>query len=162
MAVGQGEHRLGLREHIQVKRGLAQVPGLNGEAALFDHESSDRSVTTTLAPCSRRASAWPTRSTPTTKPKPPARPASTPASASSNTVHSPGSNPSALAPARNVSGAGLPCRCSRSATMPSIRASNRSAIPAASSTCLQLVLDDTTARRKPAFLTAWTYLTDPG
>ena len=51
--------------------------------------SSARSVTTMSAPCSRSASAWPTRSTPTTKPKWPARPAATPASASSNTAASP-------------------------------------------------------------------------
>ena len=40
------------------------------------------------APCASSASRWPTRSTPTTKPKAPARPAATPASASSNTAAS--------------------------------------------------------------------------
>ena len=61
-----------------------------------------------------------------------------------------GAAPSARAPARKVSGAGFPCRCSRSATTPSIRASKKSSIPAAASTSRQLVLDDTTARRSPA------------
>jgi len=45
-----------------------------------------------------------------------------------------GATPSARAPARNVSGAGLPLRCSRFATYPSIRTSKRSSIPAAMST----------------------------
>ena len=54
---------------------------------------------------------WPTRSTPTTQPNPPARPASTPATASSNTAHVRGLDAqSAAAAARNVSGAGLPRR----------------------------------------------------
>ena len=63
--------------------------------------------------------------------------------------------------ARNVSGAGLPGRCSRSATMPSIRTSNRSSIPAATSTSLQFLLEDTTARRSPASRAASTYRTEP-
>lgn len=49
-------------------------------------KSSARSVTTVSAPWRRRASACPTRSTPTTKPNPPARPASTPDRASSKTA----------------------------------------------------------------------------
>jgi hypothetical protein len=38
--------------------------------------SSARSSTAIVAPCARSSSAWPVRPTPTTKPKPPARPAS--------------------------------------------------------------------------------------
>ena len=85
-------------------------------ACLHDQSSSARSPTTTLAPFARSASAWPTRSTPKTTPKRPARPACTPASASSNTPACAGSRPRARAPARKVSGAGLPARCSRSAS----------------------------------------------
>ena len=55
-------------------------------AAHARSSSSARSETTMSAPCSRRALAWSDLFTPTTKPKPPARPASTPASASSNTA----------------------------------------------------------------------------
>ena len=69
--------------------------------------------------------AWPVRSTPTTKPKPPARPAATPASASSKTAASAGWTLSARAAARNVSGAGLPRSCSAAARAASIRTSNR-------------------------------------
>jgi hypothetical protein len=53
-------------------------------------------------------------------------------------------------------GAGLPRKCSRKATTPSMRASNRSSIPAATNTSRQLVLDDTTARGSPASRTART------
>ena len=42
-----------------------------------------------------------------------------------------------------------PRRCSRSATTPSMRTSNRSSMPAACSTSRQLVLDETTARAQP-------------
>src|SRR5215212_413961 len=66
--------------------------------------SSERSDTTMLAPCSRNASACPTRSTPTTQAKYPARPASTPASASSKTPASPGATPSARAVQEGVGG----------------------------------------------------------
>src|SRR5829696_1013461 len=83
--VGEREHRLRLREHIEVERLLAHRPRRDLEGAVPDHRSSSsaRSSTTTSAPCSKSAFAWPTRSTPTTMPKSPARPASTPASASS-------------------------------------------------------------------------------
>src|SRR5207253_1566775 len=126
VSVRQREHRLGLSERVELQRGLAQRPWLDGERRVLDHgacSSSDRSFTTTSAPWARSAPAWPTRSTPTTRPKFPARPASTPASASSNTAASAGSAPSARAPARNVSGAGFPSRCSRSASTPSMIAS---------------------------------------
>src|SRR6266516_2771575 len=144
MSVGECEHRLRLGEHLEIELRLAHRPGRDDEGGLCDHESSrssDRSETTTSAPCSRRASLWPVRSTPTTKPKRPARPAATPASASSNTAASAGATPRARAAARNVSGAGFPFRCSRRATIASIRTSKRSSIPAASSTSLQFALD---------------------
>ena len=58
---------------------------LDGEGRLLDHRasSSARSSTTRSAPCSRSSAAWFARSTPTTNPNLPARPAATPASASS-------------------------------------------------------------------------------
>src|SRR5580693_1325622 len=89
-------------------------------------------------------------------------PGATAASRSSNTLAAAGSSPRAFAPARYVSGAGLPRRCCSSATTPSIRASNMSSMPAAISTSLQLALDDTTARGSPASLTARRYATEPG
>ncbi|CAB4932518.1 unannotated protein [freshwater metagenome] len=69
--VGQGEHRFVDREAVVVDAGLGEGPGLDREVrAPLGHDgspsSSARSVTTTSAPCSRSASAWPTRSTPTT------------------------------------------------------------------------------------------------
>ena len=89
VAVGQRKQRLALGEHVEVKLGFAERPRLDAERRVADHSasrSSARSVTTRSAPCRRSSTAWPTRSTPTTKPKCPARPASTPASASSNTA----------------------------------------------------------------------------
>src|SRR3954470_8135247 len=87
VSVGQREHRLRLRQDVRVEPGLTQHPGLDGEDVVRDHESSSlRSRTTTSAPCARNASAWPTRSTPMTIAKLPARPAATPASASSKTA----------------------------------------------------------------------------
>src|SRR6185312_13017023 len=100
VAVGQREDRLGLGEHVEVQRRLAERPRIDREVGVVDHRSSLRSATTTLAPCCLRASAWPTRSTPTTYPKLPARPASTPASASSKTTACAGSAPSRRAPSR--------------------------------------------------------------
>ena len=112
--------------------------------------SSARSSTTIVAPCSRRASAWPTRSTPTTQ----AKLARAPGLDAGERVLEHrrllrARRPSARAPARYVSGAGFPFRCSRSATTPSIRASKSCSIPAATSTSRQLVLEETTARRRP-------------
>ena len=159
VAVRKGEDRLRLGHHVQVQLGLPQAPGLHGERLGLDHDwssSSARSATTTSAPCFFRASACPVRSTPTTKRNLPARPASTPASASSKTAASCGPSPSARAAARKVSGAGFPRRCSRPATTPSIRASNRSSMPTATRMSRQLALDDTTAERRPASRTAWT------
>src|SRR5260370_9299870 len=159
VTVGQREHRLCLGQQIQVQVGLPKRPRLDRERVLQYHgrsSSSARSVTTISAPCCFSASACPTRSTPTTNPKPPARPAATPASASSKTTAALSLSPRARAPARKVSGAGFPRRCSCSATTPSIRASNRASMPAATSTSRQLALEDTTARGSPAARTAWT------
>ncbi len=72
---------------------------------------SARSATTRSAPCSLRSSALvgpAVRSTPTTRPKPPRRPASTPASASSTTAASPAGTPSRRAASRKIAGSGLP------------------------------------------------------
>src|SRR5215467_14808858 len=103
VAVGQGEDRLRLAEQLKIERLLAQAPALAVQAVAEPHQvwsSSARSVTTTLAPCSRSASAWPTRSTPTTRPKRPARPASTPARASSYTAAASGLADSSRAASR--------------------------------------------------------------
>ncbi len=87
VAVGQREDRLCLCELLHVEAGLANRPRLYGEARVSDQFiSSARSLTTMSAPCCLRASACPARSTPTTRPKRPALPASTPASASSYTA----------------------------------------------------------------------------
>ena len=91
--VREGEHRLGPGEHVEIEVRLAYRPGLDGEGGPAVHPSSSsspRSETTRSAPSRRSASLWPVRSTPTTKPKPPARPAATPASASSKTAASTG------------------------------------------------------------------------
>jgi hypothetical protein len=77
------------------------------------------------------------------------------------TAASAGSTPSSLAAVRNVSGAGFPRKCFCSTTIPSMRTSNRSSIPAASRTSLQFALADTTAVWSPASRTAWTYRTEP-
>ena len=53
--------------------------------------------------------------------------------------------------------AGLPFRCRSWATMPSTRASNRSAIPAELSTSTVLALEETMALRRPAARTALMY-----
>src|SRR5262249_35786129 len=163
--VGQREHRFRLRQHVQVQRLLAQAPWFHVEHRVLDHgrsSNSARSATTRSAPCSRSASACPTRSTPTTNPNWPARPAATPASASSKTAASPASSRSTRPRARTVSGAGLPRRCLRSATRPSMAASNRSSTCAAASTSRQLALEDTTARRRRASRAARTERAPPG
>src|SRR5439155_24783894 len=80
VAVRKREHRLALGEHVEVEMRLPHGPRLDGERRMRDHVSPSKSVslaTTMSAPCARSASAWPTRSTPTTAPNPPARPAST-------------------------------------------------------------------------------------
>src|SRR5258708_27298364 len=111
--VRQREHRLRLGQQVQVQVSFPEVPRLYRERVLQYHgrsTSSARSVTTISAPCSFSASACPTRSTPTTKPNPPARPAPTPASASSKTTPVGGLSPRPRAPARKLSGAALPPR----------------------------------------------------
>src|SRR5829696_1604978 len=148
--VGEGEDRLALGQPGQVQLGLADRPWFGREGTvLLGHQSSsrsERSDTTTLAPCSRNA---------------PAYPASTPASASSKTAASSGVTSSARAPARKVSGAGFPFSPSRSATTPSMRASKNPSMPAATRTSLVLALDETTAQRRPESRAASRYRTEP-
>src|SRR5205807_7137049 len=84
--VGEGKQRLGLRQHVQVQLSFTNPPGILAEGRMADHwhgSNSDRSSTTISAPRRSSASRWPVRSTPTTNPNWPARPASTPARASS-------------------------------------------------------------------------------
>src|ERR1700761_1115777 len=155
--VGQREQRLRLRQHIEVQMGLADLPGLDGKGVFRDHRgaysSSARSVTTTSAPCWRSASAWPTRSTPTTYPKWPARPASTPESASSNTAAAAASTPSSWAARKKESGAGLPAMCSSRRVTPSTRCWMNFSRPVISSTWRVLALEETTAVARPAAAT---------
>lgn len=66
---------------------------------------------------------------PTTKPKPPAPPASTPDRASSKTADCAAETPSLRAAARYVSGAGLPPSFMSRATTPSTMAPNKSVMP---------------------------------
>src|SRR5204863_6485171 len=110
VAVREREDRFRLREHVKVEVRLAHAPGFDCESRVGDHcfMRSATSSTTMSAPCSNSASRWPTRSTPTTYPKLPARPASTPASASSKTAASAAGTFSSAAAARKGSGAGFP------------------------------------------------------
>lgn len=81
VAVGEGEHGLALRQQPEVQFALPQGPGLDPVRRMGYHAgspSSARSRTTMSAPWARRAALWPTRSTPTTYPKWPERPASMP------------------------------------------------------------------------------------
>src|SRR5581483_4364058 len=146
--VGEREDRLGLAEAREVQVVLADAPRLARKALVLDQavrpRSSSRSSTTTSAPWRYSASFWFARSTPTTRPKFPARPASTPARASSKTAHLAASRCSMRAASRNVSGAGFPCRCSDSATLPSTWAS-KPVRPAALRTSVVFLLDETTA-----------------
>src|SRR5690606_30215286 len=123
---------------------------------------SPRSVTTTSAPCACSAAAPTPRSTPSTRPKPPAAPAWTPESASSTTTASAAGTPRSSAARRYVSGAGLPAMCSRAATFPSTTTANRSASPAAARTAGVLREDETTATAAPARATSSRKRTEPG
>src|SRR5208283_1456721 len=100
--VGQGEQGFRLGQQVEIEPGFAHMPWIDGESFVGDHDcsSSARSLTTTSAPLRRKSSAWPTRSTPTTKPKLPARPAATPDKASSNTAAASGATSSNCAPRR--------------------------------------------------------------
>src|SRR5579859_2952845 len=158
--VRQREDRFALREQGGVELLLHEPPGLRPVRSMLDHwaplswsSSSATSCTTMSAPCSRSSAAWPTRSTPTTRAKPPARPAATPAWASSKTAAWCAVTWSISAAARYVSGAGLPRRPRCLATTPSMRASNSPAMPAESSTSWVLALAETIAVDIPPALT---------
>src|ERR671929_163599 len=89
VTVGEREDRLRLGQDVEVQLALGHRPGVDREDVVADHgrsSSSARSCTTTSAPRRLSASACPVRSTPTTQPNGPARPASTPARASSKTT----------------------------------------------------------------------------
>ena len=113
VAVGEREHRLGLREAVEVAARVSRTP----------HGSTVEELGRAVAPAARRGPGRRRRRRARAARRPgrrgrrrrrsrsrPARPASTPASASSKTAACAGSTPSAAAPARNVSGAGLPFR----------------------------------------------------
>src|SRR5690606_7736128 len=157
VAVGQGEQRFGFVEQFEIQPGLADPPGLDWDDVLgraHGVNNSARSVTTMSAPLRRNASACPTRSTPTTRPKPPARPAATPDSASSNTAPSCGGTCNSSAARRNESGAGLPGSCSSRMVTPSTRYCTKRSNPVTSSICRPFALDVTTATPRPASTTA--------
>ena len=85
----QGDNGAGRRGRRDVRPPHGDGPQFDREDFRRDHRSSSnslRSLTTVSAPWLRKAAACPTRSTPTTHPNEPARPASTPAIASSNTA----------------------------------------------------------------------------
>ena len=108
VAVRQREQRLGLGEPVDVHALLDQGPGLDGvPRRRRSSTSSARSLTTMSAPCSSSACGSPWRSTPTTRPNPPARPAPTPASASSNTAPASGVHAEQLGAAQERVGGGL-------------------------------------------------------
>src|SRR5579863_4008939 len=166
--VRQRKDRFALREQARVERLLHQSPGLCPVRSVLDHgaplswsRSSATSCTTMSAPCARSSAAWPTRSTPTTRAKPPARPAATPAWASSKTAAWCAVTWSMSAAARYVSGAGLPRNPRCFATTPSMRTSNSPAMPAESSTCWVLALAETIAVDMPPALTVRMYVIVP-
>src|SRR5262249_48275705 len=69
MTVRECKQGLGLRQHVQVQRGVVKRPRLDAKRGMLNHRcsrSEARSVTTTSAPCRRSSVDWPTRSTPTT------------------------------------------------------------------------------------------------
>src|SRR5699024_103115 len=140
----------GLDQPPLVERQIGAVDGVGGQHATAAHEISSRSATTTVAPASASSAAPAPRSTPITAPKPPAAPAPTPETASSSTTARAGSTPRSCAARRKVSGAGLPGRPSRAATLPSTMCSKRSSSPAARSTSSALREEETMARRASA------------
>ena len=156
VAVGEREQRLALGEQLEPQARLAQGPRLDAEGGVLDHapassSSSARSRTTTSAPCGAQGVGVADPVDADDAPEP-ARAAGLDAG---DRVLEHGRvrrrpRRARRAPARNVSGAGLPFRPSRVATMPSTISSNRSRIPAASRTSRQLELEETTARRSPA------------
>ncbi len=89
------------------------------------------------------------RATPITSPNAPARPAATPASASSTTTARAGGTPRRPEAARKPSGAGLPRRPRRRMSWPSTVSSKRSSMPAARRTSSPLALEVTTAVSTP-------------
>src|SRR3954452_25309596 len=102
VAVRRGEQGARQPAVIVPQFGLHQPPGVDGKslavdgdrAALQRHASvASRSSTTMSAPAWVSASRLPPRSTPTTSPKLPARPAATPELASSTTTASAGFTP---------------------------------------------------------------------
>ena len=132
------------------KRTSVGRPGPANTCAGVNRSNSVRSSSTMSAPLPASASGFPIRSTPTTSPKPPDRPACTPEIASSKTIACDGATPSNSAALRYVSGDGLPARPQRRASTPVTRTSKRSNRPARSSIAVQFSLADTTASRLPA------------
>ena len=134
--VGQREQRLALGQEREVELGLAQDPGLDRERGVLDHPPRRRRR---AAPrgrgrrCPRRGPSGRPRGrrgrrrrrSRSRRPGRPRRPRPRPRTPRPRAA----STPSRRAPARNVSGAGLPRRRSRLATTPSMISSNRSSDP---------------------------------
>ena len=110
---------------------------------------SERSWITMSAPLCLSVSPVPLRSIPSVRPKFPFLPASTPETASSTTMHSPGIRPRFFEAVTNMSGSGFPFRLSCCDTSPSTRVSKRSSIPASCKINLQLRLEDATPTLMP-------------
>ena len=147
--VGEREDRLGAGQDVEVQAGSRTVHGSTSKAvdgwrsspvrrlgavrrtAAVVSSPSARAVGEVVdddvrAVLARERVGLADRSTPTTSPNAPARPASTPASASSKTAACAGATPERPAPARNVSGRRLAGQVLRSRDTPSTRASKRS------------------------------------
>gem|GEM_PF-5269741 len=120
---------------------------INSWISFYPGSSSARSLTTISAPFFFNSGASPCRSTPTTRPKLPLRPAWTPTIASSITMARLGSTSNNSAALRKAAGSGLLGRDKVSATLPSTWTSNRSTIPAAIRISSQFLLAETTAVR---------------
>ena len=142
VAVGHREEGLGDAEVAALRITLDESPRVHGEAAaveagLWGSARCSRELPEVgdddVRPAAARTSAPAPRSTPMTRPKPPAAPARTPETASSTTAERAGVVPHSFAWTK-VSGAGFPASRSEVATRPSTTVTKRSANPPPPST----------------------------
>ncbi len=115
MPVGEGEDRLRLCEALEVERGFTDRPRVDLEGGVLDHDSSSSAEVADhdigAVRLQRVALAHPIHADHVAEF---AGASGLDAGQGILEDHRPaGSTPNAFAPARNVSGAGLPCRCSR-------------------------------------------------
>ena len=110
------------------------------------------SSTTTSAPAASSGSRRPARSMPTTSPKPPRRPASTPVTDSSMTIARAGGISSRRTASSGSAGAGFPATSRSRAVCPSMTWSKASASPAAASSAPAFLAEvASTTGIRPAF-----------